>query len=126
MYQGYRVYIEAYKVPETMIEKGSFSFKKEPRVIDSWTDANGIDHEVYAQKKRVTMSFKIREHDSSIHDMIGHYFHDRSDVQVAYFDDEYNDYQTGKFKMYGIEYKHHRVFGGKIMYEPTQVILREY
>ena len=54
------------------------------------------------------------------------FFPDREAVQVTYWDDENNEYKSGKFYVPDIEYQVYRIDGDDMEYFPIRVALIEY
>lgn len=70
MFNGYRFYINGVPFNDSYISKGTYSCERQKRVIGSWKDANGIDHEELAPTDKTIISFDLREHNSSEHALI--------------------------------------------------------
>ena len=60
-YEGYRIKINEVVIANDMIAKGSYSFKRACRVLDSYYDAAGVLHEEMSPHQSVAISFTIRE-----------------------------------------------------------------
>ncbi len=126
MYQGYRLKIEGETIPNTIMAKGSYSISKEDRTAETWTDAFGKDHVRTYGKTKTTITFSLREHDSTEHGGIVAVFRNRHDVSVDYYDDDTDTYKNGMFRMTVGGYAHRDAHGEKVQYNTTPVTLEEY
>lgn len=126
MYQGYRLKIDDTIVPNEIIARGTFSFQKVDRIIDSYEDEKGVTHEVVADKKRVLIGFSFKEHDSSEHLVFCRYINKKDNVSVEYYDDEENVYEPGIFKIEASAFTHRNVIGNNILYNSCAIKLTEY
>ena len=66
-YNGYRLKINNVVFNNSDIAKGSYTLGKNPRVAKSYTDINGIRHDIYYPTPKTIISFSIREHLLSDH-----------------------------------------------------------
>lgn len=65
MFNGYRLKIGETIIPNNYIAKGTYSCVPNQRIIGKWTDGNGIEHTNYYPNAKYTISFSLRECDSS-------------------------------------------------------------
>lgn len=126
MYNGYRVKVGDTIIPNNLIAKGSYNFAKVPRPIRSWEDGNGISHEDYFQKERVSINFSIIERDLTEQEEIKEIFSNEHIITVQYWDDYICEYVTGTFKKRTSALAHRSSYGGSIQYSATKVVLEEY
>lgn len=126
MYQGYRIKINGIKVNNTMIASGTYNMSTAGRVIDSWEDADKIKHEVLAKKKKVAISFELREHKSSEHTAFINLVEVTENIPVEFYDDKTDSYKAGMFKMDKVEFSHKNATNSEITYNNTKIELEEY
>lgn len=126
MYEGYRVKINGTNVSNMLIASGTYSFKKERRLVRSWTDANGVDHFDYYDKPKVTIKFSIRERNLEEHQSICGIFAAQENLSVKYWDDYTCEYKTGTFQMNEPQIKHKKGLNDEILYTSTEILLEEY
>lgn len=126
MYQGYRIKINNIKIENSMIARGTFSLTQNDRIIDSWTDADQIDHEVIANKKKASISFELREHTTSEHGLFKELLAKTENVPVEYYDDNDDTYKIGSFKIKNPTFTHKNATRKEIIYENTPINLEEY
>lgn len=125
-YAGYRVKIGDTIVPNLLISKGTYSFKKNKRVAGSWTDANGIDHYADHKARRAVIQFSIKERHLEEHQSIAAIFENQDNLSVEYWDEYACEYKTGRFRMAEPQIKHIETPGNDIRYAATQIVLTEY
>lgn len=126
MYEGYRVKINNTEVSNLLIASGTYSFKKERRLVRSWTDANGIAHHDYYAKPKVTIKFSIRERNLKEQKSICGIFAEQENLTVKYWDDYACEYKTGTFQMNEPQIKHKKGLKDEILYTSTEILLEEY
>lgn len=126
MYEGYRLKINGNEVPNADIAKGTYSLKKDDRVIDSYEDMDKVTHEVVSKKPKVTISFSLRKHTSEEHERAVKLTSVKQNLSVEYFDDDTNSYVVGLFKMEVGEYSHAFAGTQRIFYNETPIKLIEY
>ena len=122
-YNGYRLKINNVVFNNSDIAKGSYTLGKNPRVAKSYTDINGIRHDIYYPTPKTIISFSIREHLLSDHLVLSSYFATRN-VTVEYFDDESETYKTGSFKVSDFNWNHLNT--NPVMYGATAIKLEEW
>lgn len=123
MYNGYRLKIDNVVFPHTWISKGSYSISEDSRVIETWVDANAIEHEETAPTKKTTITFAIREHSTGEHSSVLSFLQN-DEVEVEYYSDRYDVYKTGAFRVKDIKWQHRNI-GDGIDYDVTQITLIE-
>lgn len=121
-----RLKINGMLLPDTYVERGSYHFDKQDRVIDQYTDADGIDHVIVSQKKRVVITFNFREHDIAEHAEFAKYLLARENATVDYYDDYLMENHSGNFRILSVDFNHYRKVGNEIKYAPASVTLTEY
>lgn len=125
-YSGYRVKIGNTIINNNMIAPGTFSYKKEKRLIRTWTDANGVEHFDYFSTPKVSISFSVRERNLIDHESICSIFVIQENLAVTYWDDYTCTYLTGTFHMKEPSITHKKGYGADIQYNATQISLEEY
>ena len=121
----YRIKINNNIFQNNNVAKGSFNVTKEPRTAKSYTDINGISHEIYYPTTKTTITFSIREHDSSEHGTLAGFFNSSADATVEYWDDDSSMYKEGTFKIAPITWNHLTIEGDNIQYAATPIKLEE-
>lgn len=125
MYEGYRIKINGITVSNLMIAKGSYLLKKADRIIDSWNDADDVEHVVAMQNKRVTITFRLRKHKLSEHAAFASLTAKTLKVPVEYYDDQAQSYISGTFRMKEVTFSHDNAAGNSINYSETEIQLTE-
>lgn len=125
-YAGYRIKIGDTIVPNLLISKGTYSFKKNKREAGSWTDGNGYDHFEHHKPKQTVIQFSIRERNLEEQASISGIFTEQDNLTVEYWDDYTCRYATGTFHMTEPTIKHKEAPGNDIRYAVTQIVLTEY
>lgn len=125
MFNGYRFYINGVPFNDSYISKGTYSCERQKRVIGSWKDANGIDHEELAPTDKTIISFDLREHNSSEHALIIPFFQDKDNISITYYDDRSDSYKSGRFRCSNIKFSHLNLTSNNIDYKAAQVTLTE-
>lgn len=124
-YDGYRVKIGSTIISNDMIQKGSYSFIKEKRMPASWNDASMYEHQQVQSKRKVSITFNIRERDMTEQDSIKGIFATEENISVKYWDDYDCEYKEGTFYMQAPTITHRNTIGG-IRYAATTIKLTEY
>lgn len=124
-YAGYRIKINNVIFPNHDMQKGSYNAGRNPRVARTWTDLEGIEHEIDYPTEKTVITFSIREHKPADHATLAAFFSTRDNVSVYYWDDNADDYRTGTFRIKDIKWKHRTVEETGAYYEATQVTLEE-
>lgn len=125
-YRKYRVKIGENIVSDMLVAKGTYSFQKQDRVIESYDDEEGITHEIVAKKKKVVISFSFKEHELDEHQSIADFIKEKNNVNIQYWDDEECEYKDGLFKISGGTFSHRTTHGENIKYNACPVTLEEY
>ena len=125
-YNGYRLKINGVIVPNVIMSRGTWSASNKKRLVSSWTDANGVLHEYYYDKKQANISFTLREHTVEEHDSFITYFTDHTHVAVEYWDDDTAGYLTFDGKIEDIDWSHNIALENEIRYNPTEISILEY
>jgi len=125
-YAGYRIKIGNTIVPNLLVSKGSYTFKKNKREAGSWQDANGYDHFDHFKPTQVVVQFSIKERNLEEQASITGIFASQENLTVEYWDDYACEYATGTFRMTAPAIKHTEAPGDNIRYAATQIVLTEY
>lgn len=125
MFNGYRFSINGIPFNDSYIAKGSYSCTREKRVVGSWKDANGIDHEELAPTDRTVITFQIREHNSNEHALIIPFFQAKDNISITYYDDRSDSYKSGQFRCSNIQFAHLNLTRENIDYKTANVIFTE-
>lgn len=125
-YQGHRIKIGNTIVPNLLISKGTYSFKKDKREAGSWQDGNGKEHFDHFRPRQVTIQFSIKERNLEEQASISGIFATQDNLNVEYWDDYACEYATGTFRMNAPAIKHMEAPGNDIRYASTQIVLTEY
>lgn len=125
MYQGYRLKIDSVKFPDIYIQKESYSCIESKRVIETWTDANMVEHEITTGVPKATITFSIAEHPMERHASIIAFFQKENDITVEYFSDRTNSYRTANCRLEPITFAHKHAVGNNVLYAAASVTLIE-
>ena len=124
-YEGYRVKIGNMIISNDLIQKGSYSFVKSKRIAADWEDAVKTQHQNMMTKRKVRITFSIRERSLTEQDSIKGIFDTEENITVKYWDDYDCVYREGTFFMDAPEISHRNTVGG-INYASTSIKLTEY
>ena len=125
-YLGYRVKIGNTIISNDLIKKGSYSFVKGKRMVADWEDAVKTEHQNLMTKRKVKISFSLRERDLAEQDSIKGIFQSEENLPVTYWDDYDCEYKSGTFFMEAPEIQHENTAVGGIFYATTPIKLTEY
>jgi hypothetical protein len=125
-YEGYRIKVNGNVIPNALIAKGSYKFKKISRVIASYYDAAGYLHEEKSPRERTSITFAIRERNRAEHESIIGAFLKRENVVVVYWDEESGIYREAICKIGDIDISHLNTIGGDINYAEMPISIEEY
>lgn len=125
MYKEYRVKINGTEVPNILVASGSYSYVREKRLVQSYTDGNGISHEEYHETSKATIGFALKERSLEEQQSIKGIFAMQETVSVEYWDDYSCEYKTGTFRMAAPKITHRNSVGNNISYNATQIVLGE-
>lgn len=125
MYQGYRIKINGTVFPNGFIAKGTYQCVEKNRVIETWTDADYVEHKICTGNKKAVISFNIREHNSSEHSQVISFLRDDDNITVEYYSDRTDSYKTGVFRLEDVNFAHITLNGSSIEYGATTIILTE-
>lgn len=125
-YEGYRIKINNASISDNMIVKGSYSFQRGCRVIDSYYDATGVLVEEKSSHKTVVIQFTVRERSISEHANVMSILAIRDNVSVEYWDDETATYQTAICKIHDVTIAHANTHGKTIRYADMPIMIEEY
>jgi len=124
-YNGYRLVINGITITNDLVQKGSYKAIPTKRIVNSWLDANLIEHQDVLPTRKMDIQFSLRERSLSEQDSLKGIFAIQENVSVTYWDDKSCSYQTGAFKMEAPEFSHINTVGG-INYAETPIHLIEY
>lgn len=124
-YSGYRLKINNTVLSDAFISKGTYKLSQEDRVVDTWKDANQVNH-VVTDGTRSIISFQIREHGTDEHYKLTQLFRARNHVQIEYFDDITESYRVGDFRIPKIMFSHYNLTTQQLRYNATAITLEEY
>jgi hypothetical protein len=125
MYKGYRVKINGTEVPNMLVASGSYSYVREKRLVQAYTDGNGITHEEYYETTKALIGFALRQRNLEEQRSIKGIFAMQDTVSVEYWDDYDCEYKTGTFRMAAPKITHSKAVGSDILYNATQIVLGE-
>ena len=124
-YNGYRLIINGITITNDAIQKGTYKAIPTKRVVDSWLDANLIEHQDILPTRKMDIQFSLRQRNLSEQDSLKDIFSQQENVSVQYWDDSSCTYKSGIFHMESPEFSHISTVGG-INYEATPIHLIEY
>lgn len=124
-YQGYRLIINGTQINNDLIQKGTYEFTKEKRMSADWEDATKTQHQQIVSRRKVVISFSLRERNLSEQESVAGIFATQEDIPVTYWDDYDCSYKTGSFFMKAPKISHRNTIGG-INYAATSIQLTEY
>lgn len=125
MFNGYRLKIEGIEFNDSYVAKGTYSCVNQKRVIETWKDANEVEHEVTAPIKKAVISFDIREHNSIEHANIIPFFQKEDDITIEYYNDLTDEYLTGNFRRSNVQFSHLNLTRENIDYSSASVVFTE-
>ena len=124
-YLGYRLIINDIEITNDLIQKGTYKAIPTKRIVDSWIDADMIEHQEVLPTRKMDISFSLRQRNLTEQDSIKDIFNLQENIPVTYWDDVSCAYKTGTFYMESPEFSHISTVGG-INYEATPIHLIEY
>lgn len=124
-YDNKRVIISGIPVPNSMIAKGSYSFRKEKRKAGAFTNAMGIDFVNYYDARKTIIEFSLRERSLEEQKSISELFELDNIVDVTYWDDYKCAYATGSFYVNAPTINHLSAINNDIQYASTKFKLEE-
>lgn len=125
-YSGYRIQLGSTTLHNSWITKGTFNISKSPRIAKTYEDIVGVSHDVPLNSTKTTITFSIREHNTSEHSTIASLFATRINREVTYWDDDTSDYLIGNFRIKNFTWNHLTAYSDSIEYGATQITLEEY
>lgn len=126
MYNGYRIKVNGIIFPNRFISKGTFSFVPSERIVNEWEDADLIKTKYVTENKRAIISFSVIEHESGDdHTEIMDILNVDGVVELEYYNDRSDSYETGEFYMSDITFSHLDTPAGKILYGATPILFEE-
>lgn len=126
MYNGYRLKIAGNVFPNKYISKGTYHCAHQNRVVSIWEDADLITTKVTTENKKHIITFSLIEHESGEeHSEIVELLNVEEPVEIEYYDDKTDTYETGEFYMNDIDYVDRNTAGGKIQYDKIQIQFEE-
>lgn len=132
MYLGYQLEINGLKLPipdgeeSSILQNGSYNFRKESRVLNEWTDANGTRHADVARSPKVSINFTIKEHSQEQQNKLSPLFRKRENIFLEYWDDYDSEYKTGDFYIESMEAVSSIATEDTVYYAPLSITLKEY
>lgn len=125
MYKGYRMKINGVVFPDNYIAKGSYSCVEKKRVVETWKDANLVEHEISTGIPKATIAFSIAQHLTENHAAIIAFFQQEDNITVEYYSDRTDSYRTANFRLTPIQFAHKFAVGNRVLYEKAKVTLTE-
>lgn len=124
-YYSYRIAINGIIITNDLVQKGTYKAVPTKRVVDSWLDANLIEHQDVLPTRKMDITFSLRERNLDEQDSLKGIFATQENVFVTYWDDKTCAYKSGMFRMEAPEFSHLSTVGG-INYAETPIHLIEY
>ena len=121
MYQGYRLKIDGVVFPNSYIAKGSYSAVDKKRVVETWVDANQVEHEVTTGQAKANIAFSLIEHNSEKHSELMKFFQKDDDIRVEFYNDRTDAYRVANCRLVDISFSHSNTYGGKVQYNSTAI-----
>lgn len=124
-FQGYLLEVNGRVLPMKYIQ----TYKATPdqqQDKDSYQDVTGLLHREVLPHTRSKIDMTTPYLWNEDKKVFQSYFPDRKEVAVKYWNDERNDYVTGRFYMPDIEYQVYRTVGSRVEYFPVRVAFIEY
>lgn len=125
MYNGYKLKIDGVVFPNNYMAKGTYNAIDKKRVVETWKDANQVEHEITTGTPKANITFSLIEHDSTTHSKMIAYFQKKDDIVVEFYDDGKDAYRTAICRLEAIKWSHRSSYGGKIQYKATAISLIE-
>lgn len=125
-YDGHRITIGEIDITNDWIAPGTFNITPTKRIIDSWTDADLVEHQDILETRKMVIEFSIRERTLADQLTIAEIFSEQEDISVSYYDDISGTYKNGTFYMDAPKFSHLNTKTGQILYAATPIKLTEY
>ena len=127
MFQGYLLKINGEIFPTQYIQFGNYkATPNQIQDIDSYQDAKGLLHRNVLAHVRSKIEFNTKYLYLKDKMEVQRFFPNRAEVMVEYWNDDTNDYRTGKFYVPDITYEPYQVLTDTIRYMPIRIALIEY
>lgn len=126
-YAGYLLKINGKTFKNEWIRHSTYKSRPMQRTdSDSYVDGNGMLHRKILPHKRTSISFNIVRCSLDEKIEIQRYFADRDTVEIEYWNDESNTYETATFYTPDIEFTVYGVNDADIIYAETPIEFIEY
>jgi hypothetical protein len=125
-FEGYLLEINGVQLPNRYINMETYSSKPVIRkVIKKYTTADGVDHEIYSGHTTSEISFSTSTMKLAAVNAFLAYFPVKSGLTIKFWNQDSQEYYTAiTFKVEDLEFKHYKVRGNDIIYQPITVVMR--
>lgn len=120
------IYIDGTALDTKYIKWGSYSVKKEARLIGSWVDGNGISHPSFFPNSKTTLTFTIIQRSPQTQEELDFLFcySNMTGCSVCFYDEIECDYVTKTMRMTAPEVKQ-VINNDKVWYSETKITFTE-
>lgn len=126
MFEGYLIKLNGNEIPASIMVPGSYESSKNRVVAGSWRDANGDMHYSYYPHEKVEISFTIKPRTMEQQSTIVHFFRNKDNILVRYWDETEEEYREVVCRMDDVTFKHSYDAEDRMFYADTAVSLEEY
>jgi hypothetical protein len=124
-YLGYRLKFGDTIISNDLIQKGTYNFSKEKRILSTWKDAEAVEHQKVLPDRKVHIKFSLRERNLTEQESVTAIFATQDNITITYWDDYACVYDSSTFYMQAPTITHRNTVGG-INYDATPIDLVEY
>jgi hypothetical protein len=125
-FEGYLLEVNGVRLPNRYINMETYLCKPDIRkVIKSYGTQDGVSHEVYSPHTTTEISFSTSTMKlAAVNSFLG-YFPTRSGLTVKYWNQNTQTYCTAaNFKAEDLEFRHYKVRGTDVIYQPISILLK--
>lgn len=122
----YRLKINTADIPSDWVAPGSYSITRQKRVVQTWVDANYVEHHHVASTGKTIISFSLRVRSLADQETFKSILTSQEGITVDYWDDQSCTYKQGSFFMDSVTFNHINSQRASLLYNDTPIKLTEY
>lgn len=122
----YRLKINSTEIPSDWVAPGSFSVTPKKRVVQTWVDANYVEHHHVAASQKTVITFSLRVRTLADQETFKSILTSNENITVDYWDDKTCTAKQGTFFMDDVTFNHINSQRASLLYNATQITLTEY
>jgi hypothetical protein len=122
----YRLKINNTNIPSDWVAPGSFNVTQQKRVVQTWVDANYVEHHHVAANGKAVITFGLRVRNLTDQQTFISILASQENITVDYWNDQTCTYKHGNFYMDDVTFNHLNSQKASLLYNDTQITLTEY